>query len=163
MEADTRDISRTIERVLSEYGAAGLSPWVRSSLGCRKYSAKLPENFSPKGYFDLCDSLRRELGDRAADVKVSDDGEICIIVFPGDNSYMSTGLSPDELLRCAAAVSVMAGGISATLLQRRLGIGYGRATELLRNLTEQGVISPPSGGYGEVLIDESEFYERFGK
>ncbi len=163
MENDTRDISGAIERLLSEHGITGLSHDVRSSLGCLKYSAELPENFDPEVYFELCDSLRRELRERAVDVTVTEDREICILVFPGDNSYTGAGMSPDELLRRAAAVSVMTGGASTSLLQRRLGIGYGMATELMRNLTERGIISPPSGGYGEALICESEFYERFGK
>lgn len=163
METDTRDVSGTIERVLSEYGVTGPATEVRSSLGCLKYSAKLPESFNTEAYFDLCDSLHRELGERTADVTVSEDREICILVFPGDNSYTGAGISTDELLRRAAAISVMTGGASASLLQRRLGIGYVRATELMRSLAEQGIISSPSGGYGEVKICESEFYERFGK
>lgn len=163
METDTRDVSGTIERVLSEYGVTGPSTEARSSLGCLKYSAKLPESFNTEAYFDLCDSLRREIGERAADVTVSEDREICILVFPGDNSYTGAGISTDELLRRAAAISVMTGGASASLLQRRLDIGYVVATDLMRSLAEQGIISSPSGGYGEVKICESEFYERFGK
>lgn len=163
METNIQDISETIERVLFEYGATGLSPEVCSSLGYRKYSARLPASFSPDGYFALCDSLRHELGDAAVDVTISEGGEICIFLFPGDNTYTGADISPDELLHRAAAVSVMAGGASAPLLQRMLGIGYGRAAELMEKLAGLGIISAPNGGYGEVLICESEFYERFEK
>ena len=47
---------------------------------------------------------------------------------------------------------------SASMLQRRLRIGYPRAARLLDQLEEMGVVGPSQGGgkEREVLIDEEE-------
>jgi S-DNA-T family DNA segregation ATPase FtsK/SpoIIIE len=53
--------------------------------------------------------------------------------------------SDDELLSDAKEVIVQAGKASASLLQRRLKVGYARAARLLDLLEEQGVIGPGEG------------------
>lgn len=60
----------------------------------------------------------------------------------------------DELYNDAKEVVVMAGKGSASLLQRRLRIGYARAARLLDILEEEGVIGPAEGAKPrDVLID----------
>ncbi len=54
-------------------------------------------------------------------------------------------LKEDELLSQAREVVVQAGKASASLLQRRLRIGYARAARLLDLLEEDGVIGPADG------------------
>lgn len=51
----------------------------------------------------------------------------------------------DELYKDAKEVVVMAGKASASLLQRRLKVGYARAARLLDILEENGVIGPGDG------------------
>ncbi len=53
--------------------------------------------------------------------------------------------SDDELLEEAKAVIIRAQKASASLLQRRLRVGYARAARLLDLLEEQGVIGPGEG------------------
>ncbi len=53
--------------------------------------------------------------------------------------------SDDELLSDAKEVIVQAGKASASLLQRRLKVGYARAARLLDLLEEQGIIGPGDG------------------
>jgi len=63
----------------------------------------------------------------------------------------------DELFGDAKAVVVQAGKASASLLQRRLRIGYARAARLIDILEEQGVVGPADGARPrEVFIDEGE-------
>lgn len=60
----------------------------------------------------------------------------------------------DELYEEAKEVVVMAGKASASLLQRRLRIGYARAARLLDIMEENGVIGPAEGAKPrDVLID----------
>jgi len=60
----------------------------------------------------------------------------------------------DELYNDAKEVVVMAGKGSASLLQRRLRVGYARAARLLDMLEQEGVIGPPDGAKPrDVLID----------
>jgi len=60
----------------------------------------------------------------------------------------------DDLYNEAKETVVMAGKASASLLQRRLRVGYARAARLLDMLEEEGVIGPPEGAKPrDVLID----------
>ncbi len=66
----------------------------------------------------------------------------------------------DELLSEARTVIVQAGKASASLLQRRLRIGYARAARILDILEEQGVIGPADGARPrEILLTEEEIGE----
>ena len=51
----------------------------------------------------------------------------------------------DDLFSEAKNVVVQAGKASASLLQRRLRVGYARAARLLDLLEEQGIIGPGDG------------------
>lgn len=60
----------------------------------------------------------------------------------------------DELYNDAKETVVMAGKASASLLQRRLRVGYARAARLLDMLEQEGVIGPPDGAKPrDVMID----------
>ncbi len=59
----------------------------------------------------------------------------------------------DALFNEAAEVTIQAGKASASLLQRRLKVGYARAARLMDMLEEQGVVGPADGAKPrEVLI-----------
>jgi len=59
-------------------------------------------------------------------------------------------------------ITKKAGKASATLLQRRLRVGYARAARLLDILEEMGVIGPPEGSKPrEVLISQEDLEENF--
>ncbi|MBU1177694.1 DNA translocase FtsK, partial [Patescibacteria group bacterium] len=61
----------------------------------------------------------------------------------------------DELFGEAQAVVTQAGKASASLLQRRLRIGYARAARLLDVLEDKGIIGPADGAKPRgILIDE---------
>ncbi|MFC1700563.1 DNA translocase FtsK 4TM domain-containing protein [Patescibacteria group bacterium] len=63
--------------------------------------------------------------------------------------------SGDELYEDAKIVVTQAGKASASLLQRRLRVGYARAARLLDILEEQGVVGPADGARPrDVYIDE---------
>ena len=62
----------------------------------------------------------------------------------------------DELLLEAKKLVLLAKKASASLLQRRLRVGYARAARLLDLLEEQGIIGPADGARPrEILIDEA--------
>lgn len=63
----------------------------------------------------------------------------------------------DELYNDAVSVVVQAGKASASLLQRRMRIGYSRAARLLDLLEHEGVIGPPDGSRPrDVLMSPTE-------
>ncbi|HSX14503.1 MAG TPA: DNA translocase FtsK 4TM domain-containing protein [Candidatus Saccharimonadales bacterium] len=60
----------------------------------------------------------------------------------------------DDLFEQAAETVIRSGKASASLLQRRLRVGYARAARLLDLLEERGVVGPPDGARPrDVLVD----------
>jgi DNA segregation ATPase FtsK/SpoIIIE, S-DNA-T family len=63
----------------------------------------------------------------------------------------------DELCEEAKEIVIQAGKASASLLQRRLRVGYARAARLLDILEEQGVVGPADGAKPRnVFVDKGE-------
>ncbi|MGH7195238.1 MAG: DNA translocase FtsK 4TM domain-containing protein [Candidatus Saccharimonadales bacterium] len=61
--------------------------------------------------------------------------------------------SDEPVYKDAVAVALQSGKVSTSLLQRRLGLGYGRAAKIVDKMEEQGIIGPSSGNKArEVLI-----------
>ena len=69
----------------------------------------------------------------------------------------------DELFEEAKEIVVSTGKASASLLQRRLSVGYARAARIIDELEQKGIIGPASGSKPrEILIRRnrsSEFQE----
>lgn len=70
----------------------------------------------------------------------------------------ASGDDDDELVSEAKDVVINAGKASATLLQRKLSVGYARAAKLLDILEEHGIIGPSQGSKPrEILVSKEEF------
>ena len=70
----------------------------------------------------------------------------------GEDSAMQEG-ARDPLFREAAELCIQNQSGSTSLLQRRLGIGYGRAARVIDQLADAGILDPKSGPKGrEVRI-----------
>lgn len=70
------------------------------------------------------------------------------------------GDSDDDLYNEAVAAVMAQGKASASLLQRRLRIGYGRAARLMEEMEEKGVIGPADGSRPrDVLISSTNTAE----
>ena len=64
---------------------------------------------------------------------------------PGGSEFSGGGSDEDDLYEEAKNVVVEAGKASASLLQRRLRVGYARAARILDILEDKGVIGPGDG------------------
>ncbi|MBC7459259.1 DNA translocase FtsK 4TM domain-containing protein [Candidatus Saccharibacteria bacterium] len=63
----------------------------------------------------------------------------------------------DDMYRDAVRVVIDSGKASASLLQRRLRVGYARAARLIENMEDQGLIGPADGARPrEVLVSSME-------
>ncbi|RDV84754.1 FtsK/SpoIIIE family DNA translocase [Ammonifex thiophilus] len=70
----------------------------------------------------------------------------------------------DELLPQAVEIVVRAGQASASLLQRRLRIGYARAARLIDLMERKGIVGPFEGSKPRpVLITLEQYYTLFGR
>ena len=66
----------------------------------------------------------------------------------------------DPVVRDAIEVVVNAGGASTTMLQKKLRLGYARASRVIDELEERGIIGPSEGAKPRaVLITKQQWYE----
>lgn len=71
----------------------------------------------------------------------------------GDDEY-------DPILNEAIEVVVTQGGASTTMLQKKLKLGYARASRVMDQLQEKGIVGPPDGAKPRaVLITQQQWYE----
>jgi len=84
-----------------------------------------------------------------------------VLMTPTDSSRrsgssFSYGSDVDELFDKAVDISISAGKASASLLQRKLAIGYARAARIIDKMAEKGIIGPEvSGSRGrDVLVED---------
>ena len=79
----------------------------------------------------------------------------------GDTADIGSVDGEDVKFREALEVAVKEGKVATSLLQRKLGIGYGRAAKLIDRMCELGYVSEPDGNKPrQVLITLNEFYEK---
>jgi len=87
--------------------------------------------------------------------------EVTSMPKPGTTTLPGMSEELDEFFKQAVEVVCQYDRASASLLQRRLSIGYARAARILDQLQAAGVVSPPEGSKPrEVLIRNPE--EVFG-
>ncbi|MFH1354190.1 MAG: DNA translocase FtsK 4TM domain-containing protein [bacterium] len=72
-----------------------------------------------------------------------------------EGDVLTSGRGDDPLLGEAQRLVVLAGKASASLLQRRLRVGYARAARLLDMLEEQGVIGCAEGNKPRPVLQEA--------
>jgi len=66
----------------------------------------------------------------------------------------------DEMFMPAVEIAVEAGNVSASMLQRRLKLGYARAARLVDEMQDRGIVGPPDGSKPrQALISRSEWQE----
>lgn len=111
--------------------------------------------FEDNGYDRLVRSLEHRLASHSARIE---DGEDEAVVQPilarGDDIDLLFEDDRDRLFREAALICILHQGGSASLLHRRLRIGYGRAARIIDQLHFAGVLGPPDGSKPrDVLID----------
>lgn len=96
----------------------------------------------------------REQGDPQYNTDVTEKNvKVSIPGMPGGGS--DGGEDHDDLLEQAKDVILEAGKASASLLQRRLRVGYARAARILDILEEQGFIGPAEGAKPrEILVSQ---------
>jgi S-DNA-T family DNA segregation ATPase FtsK/SpoIIIE len=72
--------------------------------------------------------------------------------------------SRDDLYEAAIDVVVREGRGSVSLLQRALGIGYGRAARLIDYMAEDGIVGPYNGSQArEVILDVGDWEQMHGQ
>ena len=77
------------------------------------------------------------------------------------DDFESSGDSGDSKFNDAVRLAIEQGKISTSLMQRKLGVGYGRAAKIIDRMEELGYVSAPDGTKPRrVLITMQEYMER---
>jgi S-DNA-T family DNA segregation ATPase FtsK/SpoIIIE len=106
----------------------------------------------------VCDFLRAQRPPNYDEEVISQpvqlNGKGSVVASMDDNS--------DDMLKDAVGVVATAGKASTSLLQRKLRIGYGRASRLMDIMEERGIIGPADGAKPrQVLVNSAD--EVFGE
>lgn len=72
---------------------------------------------------------------------------------------LSPSASDDDLLKQATSFALDEGKISVSLLQRKLRIGYARASRLMDEMEFEGIVSPKNGNLPRSILITREEYE----
>src|SRR5262249_55214962 len=79
---------------------------------------------------------------------------------PGQGGFCESLRARDEVYEQAIEVVIREGRGSVSLLQRALGIGYGRAARLIDFMAEDGIVGPYNGSNArEVLYNPEQWNE----
>ena len=131
----------------------------------RLQSAFISENEVKSVVKFLKDHYDGTLGD---EINVTKDTENRNAYFDGIPEDAISGDSEDgeddDKYEDAKEAVIKAGKASTSYLQRRLGLGYGRAAKLMDILEERGIIGPADGAKPrDVLVRDGEKTEGFGR
>lgn len=78
-----------------------------------------------------------------------------LLAFPNVDDYLNhkdTGFDDDELLDEATKIIRQYDRASASLIQRRLSIGYARSARILDQLETKGVVGPSEGANARKVL-----------
>ncbi len=114
----------------------------------------------------ICDFIRESCGEGEYDQRAIDEirekEAECEEIGKKKSAFGSAdddGEIDPKFMECVR-VAVESGKISTSLLQRRMGLGYGRAAKIIDRMTEMGIVSAPDGQKPRnVLISMSEYQE----
>jgi DNA segregation ATPase FtsK/SpoIIIE, S-DNA-T family len=81
----------------------------------------------------------------------------------GGGSFLENLRARDEVYEAAVDVVVREGRGSVSLLQRALGIGYGRAARLIDFMAEDGIVGPYNGSNAREVLFTVEHWEQVKK
>ncbi len=124
----------------------------------RVQSAFISEDELKKVVKYLIDEFKDEVPDEIELAgSISADKSIFDAQIDGDD-----GENGDELYEEARQIVIEARKASTSFLQRKLGIGYGRAAKLIDILEEKGVVGPGNGSKPRDVLEQSVETEREG-
>ncbi len=91
--------------------------------------------------------------------EITDSQKNASVVLPGvknSSADQKPGGSDEDIIRQAARVVVETGRASASLLQRRLSLGYARAARMIDLLEERGFVGPADGAKPRAIYVTAE-------
>ena len=76
----------------------------------------------------------------------------------------NSGILHDQQFLDAVDLALKSGKVSTSLLQRRIGVGYGKAAKFIDYMEDLGIVSEPNGQKPrDILIDKDTWYEMLAR
>ncbi len=81
-----------------------------------------------------------------------------------DEDINFEGIMSDPKFKKALSVAFASGSISTSMLQRRIGVGFGRGSRIIDAMCDMGIVGESLGGARgrEVIMTRAEYEEKFG-
>jgi S-DNA-T family DNA segregation ATPase FtsK/SpoIIIE len=121
-----------------------------------------PKAFRVQGVFINQEEIQRIVAyikDQTDEIEYMDEVVAGPVALPTAAEAASGGVSGDDLFLQAAQIIVSSQKGSASLLQRRLSIGYNRAAKLIDEMCDAGIVGPANGSKPrEVLVSDLDAF-----
>ena len=76
----------------------------------------------------------------------------------------NAGILNDQQFLDAVDLAIKSGKISTSLIQRRIGVGYGKAAKFIDYMEDFGIVSEPNGQKPrDILIDRDAWHEMLAR
>ena len=109
------------------------------------------------------DNVMTFFADTKQQISSYDETVLTEIASSGNTLGQGNGKQEDELLPDAIRVIIESGAASTSMLQRRLRVGYARASRLMDIMEQKGYVSVPDGAKPRnVLITAAQYNETYG-
>ncbi len=81
-----------------------------------------------------------------------------------DEGGENVGILNDQQFLDAVELAIRSGKISTSLMQRKIGVGYGKAAKFIDNMENLGIVSEPNGSKPrDILITKDEWHEMLAR
>lgn len=109
------------------------------------------------------DNVMTFFSDTKQQISSYDETVLTEIASSGNALGQGNGKQEDELLPDAVRLIIESGAASTSMLQRRLRVGYARASRLMDIMEQKGYVSVPDGAKPRnVLITAAQYNETYG-
>lgn len=159
--------SRTILDTVGAEKLLGRGDMLYAPVGCMRPERVQGAFVSDKEVETICNFIRAKNGNAVYDEKFTQkmkefSAQVANKGNRGEEIPISDDAKDDPKYLDAVRLAVEENKVSTSLLQRKIGIGYGRAAKLIDRMQAEGIVSAPDGAKPRsLLITKEEYLERF--
>lgn len=140
--------------ILDQYGAEKLlgkgDMLYKHGVDLLRLHSSFVEEFEIEGVIQKLETIPQTFDENAVDF-LENGGEDDAEMDSGAGNY-TTGTSDDPMYQQAIEVVMESGSASASMLQRRLRVGYNRAANIVEEMERNGVVGPAQGSKPRKVI-----------
>ena len=108
-----------------------------------------------EGLIEKLATIPQSYNQKAIDF-LDSEGELLEDIESSSSSNFTSGTSDDPIYLQALEIVFENGSASASMLQRRLRVGYNRAANLVEEMERNGIVGPAQGSKPRKVISRSE-------